>query len=469
MPGLVRLPKRRRAWLWPADMFLSITNYSNIGFCMQPVVETLSGLERRVDLSVPVADIEKEVESRLKRMARTAKMPGFRPGKVPLPMLARTYGSELRMEVLNAKIGDVLQKTVADSKLRLAGSPSVEPKTEGVTDDAVGFTATFEVYPDVALPDMAALEVTRTDTDVGDAEVDRTVDILRKQRLTFQEREGRAAGDNDQVTLDFAGTIDGVAFEGGTAQDFAFVLGQGRMLPEFETAARGLKAGETKVFPLAFPADYGSAEVAGKTAEFTITVKKVEEGMLPEVDAEFAKQLGQAEGDVAKLRADIRANLEREVKQRTLARTKNSVMDALAKAVTFDVPKALVSEDTESRIAAARQDLKQRGVPNADTMPIPPEAFSEESERRVRLGLLLAELVGKENLRTKPDQVRARIEEMAQSYERPEEVVRYYLTDKGRLAEIEAIVLEDNVVQHVLSKAKVTDQKVAFDELMGTT
>jgi trigger factor len=435
---------------------------------MQPVVETLSGLERRVDLSVPVADIEKEVDSRLKRMARTAKMPGFRPGKVPMSMLSRSYGPELRMEVLNAKIGDALEKTVSESKLRLAGSPNVAPKTEGNDDSVVAFTATFEVYPDVELPDLSTLEVSKAKSDVGDAEIQRTIDILRKQRVTFVEREGRAAQDNDQVTLDFAGKIDDVAFDGGTAEDFAFVLGQGRMLPEFEEAARGLKAGETKTFPLAFPADYGSADVAGKTAQFTITIKKVEEGVLPEFDSEFAKQLGQAEGDVEKLRADIRGNLEREVSSRTLARTKASVMEALAKAVSFDVPKALVNEDAEKRIAAAREDLKQRGVPNADTMPIPADAFTAESERRVRLGLLINELIQAEGLKVKPEQIRAKIEEFAQSYERPEEVVRYYISDKARIAEVESIVLEDNVVQHVLAKAKVAEEQVSFDDLMGT-
>lgn len=435
---------------------------------MQPVVETLSGLERRVDLSVPVADIEKEVDSRLKRMARTAKMPGFRPGKVPMSMLSRSYGPELRMEVLNAKIGDALEKTVSESKLRLAGSPSVEPKTEGVDEGVVAFTATFEVYPEVVVPDLSALEVSKAQSDVGDAEIERTVDILRKQRVTFVTREDRAAEDNDQVTLDFAGKIDDVAFDGGTAEDFAFVLGQGRMLPEFEAAARGLKAGESKTFPLAFPADYGSADVAGKTAQFTITIKKVEEGVLPEVDSEFAKQLGQAEGDVAKLRADIRANLEREVSNRTQARTKASVMDALAGAASFDVPKSLVNDDAEKRIAAARDDLKQRGVPNADTLPIPADAFTSESERRVRLGLLISELIQSEGLKVKPEQIRAKIEEFAQSYERPEEVIRYYISDKARLAEVEAIVLEDNVVQHVLSKAKVAEEKVSFDDLMGT-
>ncbi|NYE21842.1 trigger factor [Pigmentiphaga litoralis] len=385
-----------------------------------------------------------------------------------MSMLSRSYGPELRMEVLNAKIGDALEKTVSESKLRLAGSPNVAPKTEGNDDSVVAFTATFEVYPDVELPDLSTLDVSKAKSDVGDAEIQRTIDILRKQRVTFVEREGRAAEDNDQVTLDFEGKIDDVAFDGGTAEDFAFVLGQGRMLPEFEEAARGLKAGETKTFPLAFPADYGSADVAGKTAQFTITIKKVEEGVLPEFDSEFAKQLGQAEGDVEKLRADIRGNLEREVSSRTLARTKASVMEALAKAVSFDVPKALVNEDAEKRIAAAREDLKQRGVPNADTMPIPADAFTAESERRVRLGLLINELIQAEGLKVKPEQIRAKIEEFAQSYERPEEVVRYYISDKARLAEVESIVLEDNVVQHVLAKAKVAEEQVSFDDLMGT-
>jgi trigger factor len=433
-----------------------------------PVVETLSGLERRVDLSVPVADVEKEVDSRLKSLARTAKMPGFRPGKVPMSMVTRSYGPELRMEVINTKIGEAFESAVGESKLRVAGMPRVEPKDGEQAEGEIAFTATFEVYPEVKLADLSTLDVTRAEASVGDLEIDRTLDILRKQRLSFEERADRAAADNDQITLDFVGTIDGVAFEGGSAEDFAFVLGQGRMLPEFEDAARGLKAGDTKTFPLAFPADYGSADVAGKTAEFAITVKKVEEGVLPVVDAEFAKQLGQAEGDVEKLRADIRSNLEREVKSRVQARTKSSVMDALVKAAEFDVPKSLVSDDTERRVAAAREDLKQRGVPNADSMPIPAEAFTEESERRVRLGLIVSELVQSENLQAKPEQVRGKIEEFSQNYERPAEVIGYYLADKRRRAEVEAVVLEDNVVAHVLAKAKVTEQQVSFDELMGT-
>lgn len=436
---------------------------------MQPVVETLSGLERRVDLAVSLDDIEKEVQAQLKRVARTAKVPGFRPGKAPLNMLERSHGPGIRYDVINSKVGEAFEQVVEQAKLRVAGVPKLEPKTENAPEGKLAFTATFEVYPEVKVPDLSALSVKRAVTRVGEPEVDRTVEILRKQRATYEPRADRAVQDGDRVKLDFTGKIDGVAFEGGTAEDFTFVAGQGRMLPEFEEAVRGMRAGESKTFPLTFPEDYAGKEVAGKQAEFTITVKEVAEAILPPVDAEFAKSLGQAEGDVEKLRADIRANLEREVRNRTQARTKASVMDALAKAATFDIPKALVSDDTERRIAAAREDLKQRGVPNADKLPIPAEAFASESERRVRLGLLVSELVKTENLKAKPDQIRARIEDFAQSYERPEEVVRYYLTDKARLAEIEAIVLEDNVVQHVLSKAKVTDEQVSFDELMGTT
>ncbi|MGN6581112.1 MAG: trigger factor [Bordetella sp.] len=434
---------------------------------MQPVVQTLSGLERRIDLAVSLAAVEKEVQEQLKRVARTAKVQGFRPGKAPMAMLERSHGPGIRYDVINSQVGRAFEQAVDEAKLRVAGAPSLEPKTEGVDESTLAFTATFEVYPDVAVPDLSALSVTRATSAIADAEVDKTIDVLRKQRAVYEPREGRAAADGDRVTLDFLGTLDGVPFEGGKAENFPFVLGQGRMLPEFEAAATGLKAGETKVFPLKFPDDYQGTEVAGKTAEFTITVREVAEAVLPVVDAEFAKQLGEADGNVDKLRADIRANIEREAKSRADARTKNSVMDALVEAAKFDVPRALVDSDVESRIAAAREDLKQRGVPNADTMPIPPEVFSGESERRVRLGLLVSELVKQEQLQSKPEQIRAKIETFAQNYEQPAQVVSYYLSDRQRRAEIEAIVLEDNVVEHVLSKAKVTDEAVPFDQLMG--
>ncbi len=435
---------------------------------MQPEVEILSGLERRVDLVVSIADIEKEVQAQLKRVARTAKVQGFRPGKAPLSLIERSHGPGIRYDVINSEVGRSLDKVIDEAKLRVAGTPSLEPKAEGVEEGTMAFSATFEVYPEVEIPDLSSLEVKRANVQVGDAEVQRTIDILRKQRAVYEPREGREAQDDDRVTLDFVGTIDGVAFEGGTAEKFPFVLGQGRMLPEFETAVRGMKAGETKTFPLQFPEEYGSKEVAGKQAEFKITVTEVAEAVLPEVDAEFAKSLGQPEGDVEKLVADVRANIEREVKARAQARTKGSVMDALVSVCGFDVPKALVESDAQGRVAAAREELKQRGVPNADSMPIPADAFSAESERRVRLGLLVSELVRNADLQAKPEQVRARIEEFAQNYEQPAQVIAYYLSDRQRRAEIEAIVLEDNVVDHILANAKVTDEDVAFDELMGT-
>lgn len=432
---------------------------------MQPTVETLEGLERQVELVVSLEDIEKEVKTQLQRVARTAKVQGFRPGKAPLSVIERSHGPSVRYDVLNQKVGQAFDTTIKAANLRVAGAPSIEPK-EGAAEGTVAFTAKFEVFPEVTLPDFAALEVTRVETEVTDAEVDSTLDILRKQRATYSKVE-RAAQDDDRVTVDFVGKIDGVEFAGGKADNFPFILGQGRMLPEFEAAAKGLKAGEEKTFPLTFPEDYQGKEVAGKTAEFTITMKEVAEPVLPEVDAEFAKSLGQADGDVAKLREEILKNISREAKARALARTKSSVFDALAKASTFDIPKVLVNEDVKSRVAQTREELKMRGIPNADTFPIPEETFAPESERRVRLGLLVGEIVEKESLRPTMDQVRARIEELAQNYEQPQQVVAYYLSNAQSRAEVENVVLEDNVVDFILSKAKVTDSKVDFKEIMG--
>lgn len=435
---------------------------------MQPEVEILSGLERRVDVVVSVADVEKQVQAQLKRVARTAKVQGFRPGKAPLSVVERSHGPGIRYDAINEEIGKALDKVIQDSKLRVAGTPNLEAKEGEPAEGTMAFTATFEVYPEVVLPDLSKLEIKRANTPVTDEDIQRTVDVLRKQRANYESSADRQAQEDDRITLDFVGTIDGVAFEGGSAEGFQYLQGRGRMLPEFETAVAGMKAGETKTFPLEFPADYTGKEVAGKTAEFKITVTDVAQPVLPELDAEFAKSLGQAEGDVDALLADIRANIEREIKARVHARNKSAVMDALLSASEFDVPNALVDNDVEGRIASARAELKERGVPDADKMPIPAEAFKEESTRRVRLGLLVSELVKAAELQAKPEQVRARIEEFAQNYEQPAQVVAYYLSDRQRRAEIEAVVLEDNVVEHVLSQAKVSDEEVAFDQIMGT-
>jgi len=302
---------------------------------------------------------------------------------------------------------------------------------------------------------------------VSDAAIDRTLEILRKQRRTFAQRAiDAAAQDNDRVTVDFEGKIDGEPFAGGKAEAFQFLIGEGQMLEQFDTAVRGMKVGESKTFPLQFPADYHGQDVAGKEADFMVTMKKIEAQHLPTVDEGFAKSLGIAGGTVEALRADVKKNLEREVKFRVLARNKAAVMDALVNNAELDLPKALVDAELERLVENARADLKQRGVKDADTAPIPAEIFTPQAERRVRLGLVVAELVRQNSLQAKPEQLQAHIEEMAQSYEKPADVVRWYLSDRQRMSEVEAVVIENNVTTYVLAQAKVSDKLVPFDELM---
>jgi len=307
---------------------------------MQQTMENTGALERRIDLTVPAAAVEKEVQTRLAKLARSVKMPGFRPGKVPMKMVAATYGAQVQAEVLNDKVGEAFNSAINASKLRVAGTPRLEAReAEGSPD--LAFSAVFEVYPEIALGSLSGVEVQRAVCPVGEAEVDNTLEIMRKQRATYEDVTRPAAG-GDVAVIDFAGTVDGTAFDGGSGQDFAFTLGQGRMLPEFETAVSGMAVGASKVFPLTFPNDYSASQLAGKTAEFTVTLKKVQQPVLPEVDAEFSRSLGIADGDLDKMRAEIRANLEREVGTRLKARTRDSAMAALLASTQFDVPKALV-------------------------------------------------------------------------------------------------------------------------------
>lgn len=444
---------------------------------MATAVETLNKLERRITITLPLTEVRTEVEKRLKIRARTAKAPGFRPGKVPLKMVAAQYGFQVENEVLNDQVGRAFAQAASENNLRVAGFPNIEPKSgEEVPEGAVVFDATFEVYPEIKIGDLASAEVEKTSTQVTDAEIDKTIDILRKQRVHYHAKgESNAHGDGggnqsaqngDRVTVDFTGTIDGVEFQGGQASDYAFVLGEGRMLPEFEAATIGLKVGESKVFPLAFPADYHGKDVAGKTAEFTITLKQVEWAHLPEVDAEFAKSLGVETGDMSKMREDIKLNLEREVRTRVKAKTKDSVMEALIKLTELEVPKALVDQDVQRLMEMTRRDMQQRGM-NVKDMALPAELFTTQAERRVRLGLILAEVVKVNSLQATPEQVKAQVEDFAQSYEDPQQVLKYYYGDRQRLAEVEALVLEENVVNYVLGKAKVAEKMLPFDDLMG--
>jgi len=428
-------------------------------------VETLQGLERRVSMKVPADDIERQVDERLKKLARNIRMPGFRPGKVPMKLVSQTYGPQVRSEVLTDAVQKAFNDAVKEANLKVAGYPRIEKK-DGADEKALEFSATFEIYPEVKVGELGDVTIERPQVPVDDAAVDKTIEILRKQRTKFVEAS-RAAKDNDRLTVDFEGTIDGQPFQGGSAKDFVFPVGEGRMLKEFDEAARGMSAGETKTFELKFPDDYHGKEVAGKTASFKVTVKKVEEPQLPEIDAEFAKSLGIADGDVQKMRSEIRSNVERESGKRVEARVKSQVLDALLAKTPLELPKSLIQMEAQSLVERAAADLQARGI-KPEQMPLDPAAFEQTAKRRVALGLIIGELARTENLQPKPAEVRAVVEAEAATYESPAEVVKWFYMQPQRLSEMEGVALEANVVKWVLSKAKVVDKPTAFDELMGS-
>ena len=383
-----------------------------------------------------------------------------------MTVVTQRYGYSVHYEVMNDKVGEAFAQAANEAKLRVAGQPRITEKEEA-PEGQLAFDAVFEVYPEVKIGDLEGAEVEKLSADVSDAAIDKTLDILRKQRRTFAQRaQDSAAQDTDRVTVDFEGKIDGEPFQGGKADDFQFLVGEGQMLKEFEDAVRGMKSGDSRTFPLSFPADYHGKDVAGKQADFMVTVKKIEAANLPEVNEAFAKTLGIADATVDGLRADIKKNLEREVKFRLLARNKQAVMDALVAKAELELPKSSVQAEIDRMIEGARADLKQRGIKDADKAPIPEDMFRPQAERRVRLGLVVAELVRANELQAKPEQIKAHVEELAASYEKPAEVVRWYYGDNRRLAEVEAIVIENNVTEFVLSKAKAVDKAVSFDELM---
>lgn len=431
----------------------------------QEASSVASPLERRIDMTVALSDIDRAVDQRLKNLARTVKMPGFRPGKVPLKIVAQQYGPQVRSEA----IGDAVQKAFGDAvqqqNLRVAGYPRIEPR-QGGEASVLQFSAIFEVYPEFQLGQIAGREIIRPTLEVGEAEVDKTVEVLRKQRSSFAHVD-RAARMGDRVTVDFTGRIGAEVFPGGQASEFPVTLGAGGMLPDFESQLVGAGAGETRTFDLTFPGDYHAKELAGRTAQFEVALKGVEEPRLPEVDGEFAKALGIADGDLGRMRSEIRTNVEREVKKRIRNRVKEQAMNLLLQANPIDVPKALVDEEAQQMADNARRDLEARGV-NPNDLNIDASWFGDQAVRRVKLGLILAEAVRANNLNAKPEQVRALIDEFAQSYEDPSEVVRWYYSQRQQMAQVEALAIEENVVEWVLGTATVVDSATAFDEIMGT-
>ena len=431
----------------------------------QEQIAAPSALERRIDVIVALADVEREVEQRLKRMSKTVKMAGFRPGKVPFKMVAQTYGEQTRSEAIGAALDRAFGEKVREQKLRVAGYPRIEPKP-AANDSQLEFSAVFEVYPEVVLGDVSAREIEKQTLAVGDAEVDKTIEALRKQRVTYAAA-ARPAQKEDRVVIDFLGRIDGTEFEGGKAEDFTMVLGAGRMLPDFEKGVEGIVAGEKRTIDVSFPENYNAKNLAGKTAQFEITCKSVDAPQLPAIDAELAKQLGIADGDVEKMRGEVRTNLEREVNKRLQQKIKSSVMEILLDVTPVEVPKSLIESESRQMAEQMVRDMEARGMSAKGMPPLDPSLFADSATRRVKLGLIFAELVKARELHAKPEQVKAVVEDFSATFEDPKEVVRWYYSQPQRLAEAEALAVENNVVEWVLATAKVREVPAVFDELMG--
>lgn len=421
-------------------------------------------LERRIKLAVPLAEIETEVNQRLQRLTRTVKLAGFRPGKVPLKIVQQQYGGQVRQEVL----GDTVQKTfteaVREQKLRIAGYPRIEPEEAQENAGELAFNAIFEVYPEFEVGDVSGIAIEKLSTPLDAAEIDRTIEILRKQRATYTSVP-RAAAAGDKLTLDFAGTLDGTPFPGGTANGATLILGEGSMLNDFEQQLYGMKSNENKEFELTFPVDYHGKEVAGKTVKFAVTVTDVAAAELPAVDAEFARALGVADGDLTKLRAEIHDNLKREVGKRVMTHLKEQVMQALFERTRIDLPKALIDQEVRRLADNALERLAGQGM-DTPNLSLPPAMFEEQAKKRVALGLILSQLVKQQKLDVTPDQVKQRLEEFAAGYDEPQQVINWYRGDRSRMAEVESLVLEDNVVSWVLERAKVTDKPIEFEAIM---
>jgi trigger factor len=432
---------------------------------MQVTVETLSGLERKMTFAVLEADVQVATTKQLQKLAKTVKLPGFRPGKVPFSMVEKNYGYSAFNDALNDLVIDAFAKSADEQKLRIAGRPAIEGVKDHPVKEELAFTAVFEVYPEVKFGDFKGVALETFKADVSEADIEETLNMLRKQRATYAVTD-KAAAAGDKLNCSFIGKVDGVAFEGGTADNFNFELGAGRMLPEFEAAAVGIKAGETKTFDLTFPADYPGEAVKGKTAQFDMTAVSVEAAVLPELNDAFARTMGFADGDLAKLRADVKANLEREVKGRMRTRSKQAALDAMLTNSEFDAPKSLVADENKVQAERFKEQMKQQGM--TGNMPdIPLDAFSEQSTKRVKLGLALGELIAQNKLQAKPEQVRQRIDEISASYQKPEEVAAWYFGSRERLQEVEAVVIEDNAVEWLIANCNTTTTAVPFKEVMA--
>lgn len=425
---------------------------------MQVSVENTSALERRMTIGVPAERIETEVNKRLQQTARRAKVPGFRPGKVPMSVIRQRYEASARQEALGDLIQETFYEAVVEQKLNPAGAPAVEPKVFEKGKD-LEYVATFEVFPEFEVKGLDGIEIERQDASVEDADIDKMLDVLRKQGTRYEAVE-RAAANDDQVTIDFVGTQDGEAFAGGSAEGTKLVLGSGRMIPGFEDGLVGAKAGDERVLDLTFPEDYQNLDLAGKAAQFKVTVKEVAAPELPELNEAFFKQFGVEETTVEGFRAEVRKNMERELRQALKTKVKNQVMDGLLAANQIDVPAALISNEVDR----LRVQAVQQFGGNIQPEQLPAELFSEQAKRRVLLGLIIAEMVKQFELKPDDARVRELIEEMAAAYQEPEQVVKWYYQNEQQLNEVRSVVLEEQVVDTVLKQAKVTDKQVSYED-----
>jgi trigger factor len=437
---------------------------------IESTIETLSQLERRLNVAVPRAQIEGEVEKRLARLAKTVKLPGFRPGKVPLKMVVQQYGPSVRSDVISDAVQASFNEAVREQNLRVAGYPRIEPRqgTQAAGDAADGafeFSAVFEVYPEIRLGDLASIAIERPQVEVTPADVDRTLEVLRRQRAVFAP-VARGAQDGDRALVDFTGTIDGVEFAGGQARDFAITLGESRMLPEFEVALHGAAVGETREFPLTFPADYHGKEVAGRVAQFSLTVKQVNAPDVPPLDSAFATAFGIKSGNVDELRAEVESNLKFELKRKIESLLKDQALKGLRQTTQLTLPKSLVEQEALQLARRMAANLQQQGMKPED-IKLTPEMFRPQAEERVALGLIMAEIVRDKHLEARPEQVRALVQDVAQTYEQPDAVVRWHFEKPERLNEFEALAVERNVVDWIIGQAKVTDAATTFEALMG--
>jgi trigger factor len=431
---------------------------------MQVSIENLEGLARKMTVQIPSERVSEAVEKKLKDLSKTVRIDGFRPGKVPLKVVQQKYGGHVRQEVIGDVIESSYQEALIQEKVRPAGMPSIDSISSEEKED-MSYTATFEVFPEVEELELASIEVEKPLVEITEKDFDAMLQKLREQRKGWKETKS-AAKKGYQVMVDFEGRIDGELFEGGAGKDMPVEIGAGQMLPEFESGLEGIKESEQKTVEVNFPEDYHGADVAGKTAEFTLKATRVSKPELPEIDEEFAKGFGVQDGDLEKMRADIRANMEKEKNDRLKASLKNRVMSGLLEHNAIIAPSAMVAEEVKSLRVQAAQRMGQ-DPESIDEASFPNELFNEEATRRVQLGLLISEVIKKEKIELNQELVESAIEEMAIAYEQPDQVRDYYRQNQQARSGIEGMVLEDQVVAHILDMAKVTEQEVSFDDLMN--